>query len=328
MAVKALDGIADCRVDLAVGTMTVAYHGPDLDVPRLTRAVESAGYTLLLRRTLDAQPLIGFVRFLLSQRGTTLTVVAGLSTAIGLLTSLVGWQSVSTPLFAVAILVGGWPIVQLAAREIWHSRSLGINTLMVIAVTGAMLIGEWAEAAIVVVLFSLGEALEGYATERARGALDGLLDLAPPVALRLPGRGSASREFRRSSGGRRPGAGAPGRSGQRGRRGARGAERGRSIARSPARACRWTRSPGTRCLPGTINTSGALEVEVTRLAADNTLSRMVALVQQAQSHQAPVQRFIDRFARVYTPAVTVAAALVAIVPPLFWAAPSGASRAG
>ncbi|GAF90683.1 unnamed protein product, partial [marine sediment metagenome] len=74
--------------------------------------------------------------------------------------------------------------------------------------------------------------------------------------------------------------------------------------------------PGDEVFAGTINTSGALEVEVTRLAADNTLSRMVTLVREAQSRQAPVQRMLDRFARVYTPAVAGAALLVAVVPPL------------
>jgi len=78
---------------------------------------------------------------------------------------------------------------------------------------------------------------------------------------------------------------------------------------------------GDEVFAGTINTTGALEVEVTRPAADNTLSRMVALVREAQSRQAPVQRFMDRFARVYTPAVAGVAALVAVVPPLFFGQP-------
>jgi Cd2+/Zn2+-exporting ATPase len=78
---------------------------------------------------------------------------------------------------------------------------------------------------------------------------------------------------------------------------------------------------GDPVFAGTVNAHGALEVQVTRLAADNTLSRMVALVQEAQSRQAPVQRFIDRFARVYTPAVAVVAALMAAVPPLLFGQP-------
>jgi Cd2+/Zn2+-exporting ATPase len=91
---------------------------------------------------------------------------------------------------ALAILVGGYPVARHAFQEVFVARSLGINALMVIAVTGAIFIGEWAEAAIVVVLFALGEALEGYAAERARGALESLLELAPPTALRLCADGS------------------------------------------------------------------------------------------------------------------------------------------
>jgi len=220
-------------------------------------------------------------------------------------------------LFAAAIVVGGIPVTRHAFQELWLSRSLGINTLMVIAVVGAVFIGEWAEAAIVVVLFSLGEALEGYATERARGALDSLLDLAPPVALKMLPTGEtqevpverlavADRVLVRP--GDRVSVDGIVRAGQ------------SAVDQAPitGESVPVDKKPGDEVFAGTINTSGALEVEVTHLAADNTLSRMHALVQQAQSRQAPVQRFIDRFARVYTPAVAAAAMLVATVPPLLF----------
>ncbi|RLC98659.1 MAG: cadmium-translocating P-type ATPase [Chloroflexi bacterium] len=205
------------------------------------------------------------------------------------------------------------------------ARSLGINALMVVAVTGAMAIGEWAEAAIVVVLFALGEALEGYATERARGALESLLDLAPPVALRLRADGSTEEVpvEQLSVGDRvlvRPGdrVSVDGvvRAGQSGVD--QSAITGESIPVDKA--------PGDEVFAGTINTSGALEVEVTRMAADNTLSRMVELVQEAQSEKAPVQHFVERFARVYTPAVAVAALLIAALPPLFLGQPFWGER--
>jgi len=250
-----------------------------------------------------------------------MTAVAGVLTLLGLAVTVAGappWSR--TTLFAVAIVVGGMPVARHAFQEVWLSRSLGINTLMVIAVIGAAFIGEWAEAAIVVVLFSLGEALEGYATEQARGALDGLLDLAPPVALKLLPAGDTQEMAveQLAIGDRvlvRPGD----------RVSVDGVVRAGESAVDQAsitgESVPVEKKLGDEVFAGTINTTGALEVEVTRLAADNTLSRMVTLVREAQSRQAPVQRFIDRFARVYTPAVAGAAALVAFIPPLIFGQP-------
>jgi len=250
-----------------------------------------------------------------------MTAVAGVLTLLGLAVTVAGaphWSR--TTLFAVAIVVGGMPVARHAFQEVWLSRGLGINTLMVIAVVGAAFIGEWAEAAIVVVLFSLGEALEGYATEQARGALDGLLDLAPPVALKLLPAGdtqemaveqlAVSDRVLVRPGDRVSVDGV-----------VRAGESAVDQASITGESVPVEKKPGDEVFAGTINTTGALEVEVTRLAADNTLSRMVALVREAQSRQAPVQRFIDRFARVYTPAVAVVATLVAFVPPLIFGQP-------
>ena len=185
-----VEGVDNCQVDHAAGTLTISSTMPDLAVEQVAGAVRSAGYTLVtepasaFRR--EGSSILGFVRFILSKRETRMTAVAGLLTLLGLALGVADappWSR--TALFAVAIVVGGMPVARHAFQELRLSRSLGINTLMVIAVVGAAFIGEWAEAAIVVVLFSFGDALEGYATEQARGALDSLLDLAPPVALKL-----------------------------------------------------------------------------------------------------------------------------------------------
>jgi len=344
-AVRRVEGVDDCQVDHATGTLTVSLAGPDLPTEEIARAVRAAGYTLIIEnsdeegadRRWKSGTILSFVRFVLSKRETSLTAVAGLLTLLGLLLVLVGappWSR--TALFAAAIVVGGIPLARHAFQELWLSHSLGINVLMVIAVVGAAIIGEWAEAAIVVVLFSLGEALEGYAAEQARGALESLLDLAPPVALKLlPIRqdfGELSRVAQGKPSGEtqevtveqlaigdrvlvRPGD----------RVSVDGVVRAGESAVDQApitgESVPVEKKPGDTVFAGTINISGALEVEVTRLAADNTLSRMVALVREAQSRRAPVQRFIDRFARVYTPAVAGVAALVAAVPALIFGQP-------
>jgi Cd2+/Zn2+-exporting ATPase len=320
-AVSQVEGVSDCQVDHATGTLTVSLTTPDLAMGEIARAVKAAGYTLGTDGRREGNPILGFVRFILSKWETTMTAVAGLLTLLGLLLAIAGTPPWSrTVLFAAAIFVGGIPVARHAWQEVWLSRSLGINALMVIAVVGAAFIGEWAEAAIVVVLFSLGEALEGYAAEQARGALESLLDLAPPVALKLLPAGDTQEVAveQLAVGDRvlvRPGdrvsvdgvvwAG----------------ESAVDQASITGESVPVEKKPGDEVFAGTINTTGALEVEVTRLTADNTLSRMVALVREAQSRQAPVQRFIDRFARIYTPAVAGVAALVAIVPPLFFGRP-------
>ncbi|MBC7250615.1 MAG: cadmium-translocating P-type ATPase [Anaerolineae bacterium] len=332
-AVSKVEGVDDCQLDPTTGILTVSLSRPDLPAEQIANAVSSAGHTLVIdeseRRQRD-KPLWGFVRFVFSRRETTLTAIAGWLTLLSLALTVIGmwfplpaWSTIA-PL-AAAIVVGGIPVARHAWQELWLARGLGINTLMVIAVTGAVFIGEWAEAAIVVVLFALGEALEGYATDRARSALDSLLDLAPPMALKLLPTGE-TRETpveQLTIGERvliRPGD----------RVSVDGVVRAGESAVDQApitgESVPVEKKPGDEVFAGTINTTGSLEVEVTRLAADNTLSRMIALVREAQSRQAPVQRFIDRFARIYTPAVAVIAALVAIIPPLFFGQPFWGER--
>jgi len=318
--VSRVDGVSDCQVDYAAGTLTVSVTMPDL-TEQIANAVSSAGYALVTDRRREPRPAGGFVRFIFSERETALVALAGLMILVGLLLGVVGARSwAGTAFFVAAIVVSGVPVARHAYQELWFSHSLGINVLMVIAVIGAGFIGEWAEAAIVVVLFSLGEALEEYASEQARGALDSLLDLAPLVALRIQDSGKTEEVAveRLAIGDQvlvRPGD----------RVSVDGVIRGGQSAVDQAaitgESVPVDKGPGDEVYAGTVNTSGALEVEVTHLAEDNTLSRMVHLVQEAQSRRAPVQRFIDRFARVYTPAVAVTATLVAVLPPLVFGQP-------
>ena len=320
-AVSHVEGVSDCQVDHAAGTLTVWFALPDPPEEQIGAAVEGTGYALVRDRRREDKPILGFVHFLFSKTETTLVAVSGLLMLLGLMlvaASTPPWSQ--TVPFAAAILVGGYPVARHAFQELYRSRSLGINTLMVIAVAGAVLIGEWAEAAVVVVLFSLGEALEGFAADQVRGALDHLLDLAPPVALRmLPGGEIQEVPVEKLAIGDRVLV----------RPGDRVSVDGVVLAGQSAvdespitgESVPVEKEPNGTVFAGTVNTHGALEVNVTRLAADNTLNRMVALVREAQSRQAPVQRFIDRFARVYTPAVGLAAALVAAVPPLLLGQP-------
>ncbi len=321
--VARVEGVAGCAVDATTGTLTLHVAAPDFDVTPVAKIVAATGHRLVTEPDTLAQEgpaLVAFARFLLTRAETASTAAAGGVTLLGLLLALLGtpawiWQLA----FVAAVLVGGWPVARHAGQEL-RAWMLGINTLMVIAVTGALLIGEWAEAAIVVVLFALGEALEGYAAEQARGALASLLALAPPTALRLLPDGSVEEtpvetlavgERVRIRPGDRVSVDGVVRAGQ----------SAVDQAAITGESLPVDKTVGDDIFAGTVNTFGTLEVEVTRRAEESTLSRMVQLVQEAQARQAPIQRFVDRFARVYTPTVTALAALIAVLPPLLWAQP-------
>ncbi|HET91826.1 MAG TPA: cation-translocating P-type ATPase [Chloroflexi bacterium] len=329
-AVGQVAGVQACRAEPATGLLVVSLDAPPAPAldDQIAAALDDAGYTLLTHAPTGRDGSAGwrFLRYLLAGRETRLTAAAGALTLIGLLAALANTPGLATAgLFAAAILVGGYPVARHALQEVRLTHTLGVNALMVIAVVGAMGIGEWAEAAIVVTLFSLGEALEGYAAERARGALDSLLAVAPPVALRrLPDDALEKVPVEALRIGDRVIA----------RPGDRISADGVVVAGHSAadqapitgESIPVNKRPGDPVFAGTINTTGALEIEVTHLAQDNTLSRMVALVQEAQSRQAPVQRFIDRFAQLYTPAVAGIAVLVAGVPPLVFGQPFWGER--
>jgi Cd2+/Zn2+-exporting ATPase len=328
-SVDQLEGVRKCEVDYTTGHLALWLDNPDFDVAPVAKIVENSGHKLLAdprdaharHHREGGNSVSNFFRFLLESQETVLTVVAGVLTLLGLALALTQGPDLLWQLtFTLAVGVGGLPVLRHAYQEIWIARRLGINTLMVIAVAGALAIAEWAEAAIVVVLFALGEALEHYATARSRGALEGLLDLMPPVALRMRTDGEAEEVpvEHLAVGDRvliRPGD--------------RVSVDGVVLAGQSAvdqaaitgESVPVDKAPGDEVFAGTVNSFGALQVEVTRRTADNTLSRMVALVQEAQSRQAPVQRFVDRFARVYTPVVTALAFLVAVVPPLVFDQP-------
>ena len=319
-SVNRLDGVEKCEVDHTTGDLTVWLSTTEFDVTPLSTIVRNTGHKLITEHQRDsgAHPVVRFFQYMLSAIETKLTLVAGLLIFItfGLYVLQVpGW--LSRFVFAIAIAVGGWPILRNAYQEVSIARMLGINTLMVTAVTGAMIIGEWGEAAVVVFLFAFGEALEGFATERARGALESMLDLVPPLALRLAPDGSTEEipVEQVAVGDRvliRPGD----------RVSVDGVVfAGYSSVDQSAitgESMPVDKAPSAEVYAGTVNLSGALQVEVTRSVEDNTLNRMINLVQQAQSNQAPVQRFVDRFAQVYTPVVTGVALLIAIIPPLLF----------
>lgn len=213
--------------------------------------------------------------------------------------------------------------IMLAGLEIYtkgftalRNGKLNINALMTVAVTGAFLIGQWPEAAMVMALYAIAEAIEAKAVDRARNAIKSLLSLTPEDAEVLQIDGKWARELVKNIPidakiRIRPGERIPmdgiitiGQS---------------AIDQSPVtgESLPVDKSTGDEVFAGTINQASELEIRVTALASNSTLSRIINSVEQAQGTRAPTQRFVDRFAAIYTPSVFVLALSVAILMPLF-----------
>jgi Cd2+/Zn2+-exporting ATPase len=293
----------------------------------------------------DQDGLLGFVRFLLSGRQTATTLISAILLLVSLLLSLSSQfpfaEPAQTILHLAVVFLAGFPIALKGFRALWIAHQVTIDLLMSIATLGAILIGETGEAATVIFLFTVGESLESYSAERARRSLQGLLALQPERANVLRPCMDCVEHLDQEgySGGPCPfcemhpimlpvdqvkvGEVVIVRAGERipvdglVRHGAstvnQSAVTGESIPVS--------RSTGENVYAGTLNGEGVLEIEVTHLSKDSTISRILQLVEEAQSNRAPVERLVDRFAAWYTPAVVLAAVLVAVIPPLVFGAP-------
>ena len=217
-------------------------------------------------------------------------------------------------IFTAAMLVGLLPIARRAFMAAMVGTPFSIEMLMTIAAVGAVIIGAGEEAATVVFLFLIGELLEGVAAGKARASIQSLTDLVPKTAL--VEESGKTREVQAESlsvgavilvrpGDRIPADGTilSGES---------------AIDEAPVTGESTPVRKGSEAtvFAGTVNGDAALRIRVTAAAADNTIARVVKLVEEAQESKAPTERFIDRFSRYYTPGVVVVGALVAVVPPL------------
>ena len=230
--------------------------------------------------------------------------------AVKLLASedIAGWA------FIGACVIGVVPVARRAFAALQAGMPFTIEALMTIATIGALFIGAAEEAALVVFLFAVGEVLEGVAANKARSSIKALADLVPKTAL-LEEHGT-THEVPAAAlqvGQRvlvRPGDRIP----------ADGeiAEGTSGIDESPVtgESVPRTKGPGDPVFAGSINTEAALRITVTRAAEDNTIARIVKLVEEAESARAPTERFIDRFSRIYMPAIVGLSLLVVLVPTL------------
>jgi Cd2+/Zn2+-exporting ATPase len=344
-----LAGVESCQVNFATAKMQVMTNGA-AEV-QIVKRIQSLGYNVAQPNELNTprthrQRLITLLR----QPRNLFTLTGAAFIVAAFITQLIP-SPVFSPLSTILFFIGGLFGLYFPAKSGWAAlrsrQGLDMNVLMCLAAIGAFAIGEYGEAATVIVLFSLGEALEGYTMERARDSIRSLSQLVPAEATILQPcmdcQGCQGRELPDGSGayesGPCPWCGLheehvpveklaigdhilvkPGEripmdgqvlSGQ------------SAVNQAPitGESMPIEKTPGAAVFAGTINGDGLLEIEVTHLAADNTLARLIYLVEEAQSQKTPAQRFVDKFARIYTPAVVLGAGLVAVIPPLLFNQP-------
>ncbi|MEM7346717.1 MAG: heavy metal translocating P-type ATPase, partial [Chloroflexota bacterium] len=326
-AVGKLTGIEQCELNFTTEIMRVQGTRDEADIKNVVREL---GFGVV-DETHPGEETAGasrnFWHYMWQRLETRLALCAAVLIIPGLvMTELLGQALLWVDgLSLVALLLAGWPIAKSAWVSLRIAHEININVLMTIAAIGAVIIGAYVEAAMVMVLFAMGEALESYTAGRARNAIRSLMQVAPNVATRLRRQGETVNSPQEAVDVNdlaigdliliRPGDRIP--------------MDGQIIAGHTAvdqaaitgESRLIEKAPGDDLFAGSINSEGAVEVEVTRLAADNTISRMIRLVEEAQEKRAPAQRFVDQFAKYYTPTVVVLAALTAIIPPLFFGQP-------
>lgn len=243
-----------------------------------------------------------------------LTIIAGLALVVAYVAGHL-IPAIATPAFILAMFVGLFPIARRAIMAARMGTPFSIEMLMTIAAVGALIINATEEAAAVVFLFLVGELLEGVAAGRARDSIRSLATLVPKTALLEEGGKTREVPAETLMVGSviliRPGDRVP----------ADGViiagESAIDEAPVTGESVPVEKSIDDPVFAGTVNGNAALRIRVTAAAEDNTIARVVRLVEEAQESKAPTERFIDRFSRYYTPGVVLVAALVAIIPPLF-----------
>jgi Cd2+/Zn2+-exporting ATPase len=308
--VSLLPGVHRAAVNFAVGRLDTE-HDPGLALADIEKAVTDAGYGVEKARETERTP------FWLTPRGISVFASA-LLFGLGLTLGLAGAPEVArVGVYLAAIVTGGLPIFRAAITGV-RARHLDMNVLMSVATVGAVGIGQWAEAASVVVLFAAGNALQVYAIDRTRDAVRELANLAPDeVLVRREGverlvvvEGVAVGETIVVRPGERlavDGEVIEGRT---------------TVNESPVtgESTPVEKGPGDSVYSGSLNGPGGLLVRTLREAGESTLQRIARLVEEAQATRAPAEQFVDRFSRVYTPLVVAVAVVLAVVPALLGAA--------
>lgn len=315
---ESIEGIEELRFNLMQRELTVLHQLEDV------QPLEAALNALDMEPRRKDEDCSSCETHTVSGTGKYMKLLMVISGAAAISAEIISWLGADEKsllvglLSALAIVTGGMQTLKKGWIAI-KTLTLNINFLMMIAVIGAVAIGEWPEAAMVTFLFALAEMIEAYSLDRARNAIRDLMEMTPESASVKQPDGSwktsvvgdvALGAIVRVKPGERIPLDGKITSGQ------------SSVNQAPitGESMPVEKQVGDAVFAGTINERGAFEFEVTANKGNTTLARIIRSVQAAQGERAPTQRFVDEFARYYTPAVVVLAILIATVPPLFFSA--------
>jgi Cd2+/Zn2+-exporting ATPase len=322
--VRALEGVLWAGANLAAAQVHVEFERGRVSGREIVGRIAAHGVRPRLLeqngeavRTQNAGAMPGVLSAATLLRKQRRIALCLLLSALGLLVGLLPQANIGTHvsrlLYTGAILAGGWGMFRPALASL-RARTADMNVLMLLAILGAAATGAWGEAASVVLLFSIGNALQANTLERTRRSLQSLMALAPQTATIRRDRSEEKRPVVDVRVGEtilvRPGERIP----------MDGVVVGGVSQVSEAPVTGESRflekQPGSKVYAGAANGMGALEVRVTKAARDALISRIAHLVEEAQAQRAPAEQMIDRFERFYTPVVCWLAVLIAFVPPL------------
>lgn len=312
-----MNGIERLEFDLMSRKLTVIHDHPDEST--IQQALESVGMDPKLVSEDEPEsaghgPAVPILdRWLMGASGVLAVAAEVIAWTMGTERS---WPVIALALGSIAL--GGKETIRKGIVSL-RTLTLNINFLMTIAIIGAAFIGQWPEAAMVTFLFGVAEMIEAFSLDRARHAIRSLMELSPERALALVGNEWVEIEASSVALGQLV----------RVRPGERIALDGlvkkgsSSVNQAPitGESIPVAKAAGDQVFAGTINEKGSFDFEVTANTGQTTLARIIRAVQQAQSQKAPTQRFVDQFARYYTPLVVVLAILITVVPPLLLAQP-------
>lgn len=262
----------------------------------------------------ETEPSAPVLSFWQKYRGLAVCLLSGAALLGGWVAQL-GWGkgAVAITLYLLATLIGGFATFRKALLSLGRI-SFDMNILMTVAVIGAILLGDWQEAGTVAFLFAVSNRLESATLEKSRQSIRELMDITPKVALVR----RCGEEVRLPVEQLRPGDLVIVRPGEKIPSDGLVVGGNSSVDQSAVtgESLPVEKHSGDQVFAGTINRSGTLQVEVTRLVADSTITRVIHMVEEAEAQKAPSQTLVDRFAAVYTPVVLALAMLVAVLPPL------------
>ncbi|MBH8576749.1 cadmium-translocating P-type ATPase [Nostocaceae cyanobacterium CENA369] len=350
VGLQQISGVNEASVSFATGRSQISYNPQQVSETTIHERIQALGYTVEHNsgshsshhhdscnhehdhdhhhehvqeaegKSLETQkPAATNWKFWITNRRGQSVILAGIGLCLGLVT-----QYLALPIwlvrafYGIGIVVAGYPIARAGLFEL-RLRRADMNLLMTISVIGAVILGDWFEAALVVFLFSLGTTLQVFTFGRTRNAIQGLMDLTPPTATVKRNHQEVTVAVESI----RVGEILTIRPGQRVALDGVVVSGTSAIDQSPitGESIPEDKAPGDIVFAGTLNQTGFLSVKVTHTVSDTTVAKIIHLVEEAQSSRAPTQQWVDRFAEIYTPIVILSAIAIVLIPPLVFAQP-------